>query len=167
MLSHTFPPGAGTGTAKQRSLNPWETHGWQVERVLENSLYIPFGSYLHTRHLVRPRSKIRRGGWDRLFWGLSFIYLFPANSQLLKGKEIQRIGSVLISLGISPPSLLFLLCPCRFIALSLMSLLLEMSTSVKTAEKIAQCPVKLPCKNVKKKKKMPLKLLRRNALNSF
>jgi len=106
MLSSTFQPGAGTGTVKQRepSLYPWQTHGWQVGMVPENSLHVPLRSILCTKHLVQSRSKTRRGGWERLFQVFSFIRLFPANSQLMKGKETRGIGSVLISHSNSPPS---------------------------------------------------------------
>lgn len=56
---------------------------------------------LRTRHCVQPRSKKRKGRWNRLFRDSLFIYLFSANSQLLKGKVTTEIGRVLISLSTS------------------------------------------------------------------
>lgn len=52
--------------------------------------------------------------------------------------------------------------PQRFTTLSLMFLLVEISYLAKAAEKLALGPVKLPCKN-EKKKKNPLELLIKNS----
>lgn len=135
----TFPTGAGTGRPSKETfpLAPGNQTGGKWECPGEQHC-----ACLCTRHCVQPRSKIRKGRWDRRFWDSLFIYLFSANSQLLKGKVTRGIGRVL-------PSFVFLLCPCHFFTLSLISLLLEMGILAKTVEKLALCPVKLSCVNVR------------------